>query len=398
MSSDVFRVLLIDDDEDEFILLRSIAAKAAGARFVLAWTAGYDDGLQRILACEFDAYLVDFRLGEHTGIELLEEAIAAGADSPIILLTGAKTSAIESAALQSGAVDFIDKQELSAPLLERAVRYAVERAKGARLAAALREQKQMGQVRERLIGIVGHDLRGPLASIRSAALVLHKQPELQTELAQRMTSMIDANVERMTRMIGELLDFTRMRLGGGIPIERRPIDAREATVRVIDAIRVAYPQRTIDFEAGAALSVFWDPERYAQVVTNLVQNALDYGDSTLPVKISLTADGENVVLDVHNHGTPIPPHLRPHLFDPFRRAHTNEERPSAGLGLGLFIVECVATGHGGHVAVSSDEKDGTRFTVTLPRTGAPDANYSAGSSAAGSSTVEPVVSRASSAR
>ena len=398
MSGDVFRVLLIDDDEDEFILLRSVAAKAAGARFVVAWTANYHDGLKRILAGEFDAYLIDFRLGEHSGIELLDEAIAAGADSPLILLTGAKTSEIESAALQSGAVDFIDKQELSAPLLERAVRYAVERAKGARLAAALREQKQMGQIRERLIGIVGHDLRGPLASIRSAALVLQKQPELQTELALRMTRMIDANVERMTRMIGELLDFTRMRLGGGIPIERQPIDAYEATGRVIDAIRIAHPQRSIEVEAAAAMPVSWDPERYAQLVTNLVQNALDYGDPKLPVRVSLKAEGEQVVVEVHNHGTPIPAHLRPHLFDPFRRAHTNEERPSAGLGLGLFIVECIATGHGGRVDVSSDEKSGTRFTVRLPRSAGAGPAYASSSAGSGSRTVEPVVSRASSAR
>src|SRR4051812_29093421 len=124
MTENVFRVLLIDDDEDEFVLLRSLIAKT-NARFAVGWTASYEDGLRSILAREFDAYLVDFRLGERSGIELLEEAIAAGCDSPIILLTGDKSSQIESAALRSGAVDFIDKQELSAPLLERAVRYAV---------------------------------------------------------------------------------------------------------------------------------------------------------------------------------------------------------------------------------------------------------------------------------
>jgi len=398
MSEEVFRVLLIDDDEDEYVLLRSIAAKAAGARITVAWTASYQDGLQRILAREFAAYLIDFRLGERSGIQLLEEAIAAGADAPIILLTGAKTGEIERAALQAGAVDFIDKQELSAPLLLRAVRYAIERAKGARLATALREQKQLGRVRERLLGIVGHDLRGPLASIRSAAMVLHKQPELHTELSLRMMRMIDTNVERMTRMIGELLDFTRMRLGGGIPIQRQLIDAGAATALAIDAIRIAHPQRAIQYAPGAALQVSWDPERYAQLVTNLIQNSLDHGDPSLPVTVSLDAEGESVVLNVHNFGPPIPPDLQPHLFDPFRRAHTKEDHSSAGLGLGLFIVECIASGHGGSVSVRSDEKDGTRFTVVLPRAAAELAHAGTPDATSGSRMVEPVVARASSAR
>lgn len=364
----VMRVLLIDDDEDEFVLLRSLLARAAACRFEVSWTPSYDDALRRIQAREFDAYLIDYRLGARSGIELLEEAITAGCEEPLIVLTGEKSSNLDSAALQAGAVDFIEKQQLNAPLLERSLRYAVERAKGARLGTALREQKQMAQVRERLLGIVGHDLRGPLASITTAAHVLAKAPaDIPAETRSKMVSTILSSAGRMARMINELLDFTRARLGNGIPMEPRPIDAAEVIRRVLDECRVAHGNREFRYAGPNACAVSWDPERVAQVIANLLKNAVDYGDAAKPVSVTLKECEAEVSITIHNEGSAIPVEQLAGMFDPFRRGAMEVERSSDGLGLGLYIVERIVTGHGGAVSVESTSATGTTFTVSLPR-------------------------------
>jgi sigma-B regulation protein RsbU (phosphoserine phosphatase) len=366
----VMRVLLIDDDEDEYVLLNSLLARASEYQFAVSWTPSYEDALRRMMAREFDAYLVDYRLGPRSGIELLEEAVAAGCEEPLIVLTGEQRSDLDSAALQAGAVDFIDKQQLSAPLLERSLRYAVERAKGARLAAALRDQKQTAQVRERLLGIVGHDLRGPLASITTAAHYLLKAPEhAPLEARQHMAGVIISSSGRMAKMINELLDFTRARLGNGIPVERRAVDAAEICRRVLDEMRITHPNRAFEFNGPAQLGTYCDPERIAQLIANLMKNAVDYGDPAKPVALGLSETSEAVVIAVHNAGPAIPQDLVADIFDPFRRGAPDVKRSSDGLGLGLYIVERIASGHGGQVAVESTSAQGTTFTATIPRDG-----------------------------
>jgi len=237
-----------------------------------------------------------------------------------------------------------------------------------RLAAALREQKQIAQVRERLLGIVGHDLRNPLASITTAAYFLEKAPPATpAETRARMVRTIISSAGRMTRMINELLDFTRARLGNGIPIEPQPVDAVEICRRSLEEMRVAHPDRTFQFDGPNELAVIWDAERIAQVLANLVKNAVDYGDGAKPVSIALAEKAETVLISVHNDGPVIPAESLADVFDPFKRGGAEAERRSEGIGLGLYIVERIADGHGGGVAVASSEAQGTTFTVTIPR-------------------------------
>lgn len=361
------RVLLVDDDEDEHVLLRSLIAKAEAVQVDLAWTSSFDDALTSMCRREYDAYLVDYQLGARTGLELLEMSIAAGCDDPVILLTGHKDPALDAAALHAGAVDFVNKQEMSAPLLERSIRYAVARATGARLATALREQKEIAQVRERLIGIVGHDLRNPLASISTAGHVLALETEFPVEQRQHIGRTILASAERMARMINEVLDFTRARLGAGIPIAPRDVDAFALAQSVVDEVRVANPDRTVHLATSGEGQVQWDPERIAQVLSNLLGNALHHGDPRQPISVALIGDESGMTLSVHNHGPLIPPDRAASLFDPFRRGDGGAGRTSDGLGLGLYIVKEIVHGHKGAIAVDSTQQRGTTFQVILLR-------------------------------
>ncbi|RKH14226.1 PAS domain-containing sensor histidine kinase [Corallococcus sp. CA047B] len=225
-----------------------------------------------------------------------------------------------------------------------------------------REAAQFG---ERFIAIVSHDLRNPLNAIQlSVTKLLHG--DALPERDRKAVSRIARSGERMARMISELLDFTRSRLGGGIPIERVPGDLRGVVRQAVDELEAAWPDRTLTFQAGPGrYDGAWDADRLLQVVSNLGGNALQYSPPDSPVRFTLTDVGEQVALEVHNSGTPIPPDVLPHLFNPFRRGGGGNTH--GGLGLGLYIVEQVVKGHGGRIEVRSRASEGTTFRALLPR-------------------------------
>ncbi|MBF5045259.1 response regulator [Aggregicoccus sp. 17bor-14] len=239
---------------------------------------------------------------------------------------------------------------------------------------AERELRDAAEFRERLLGIVSHDLRNPLQAISMSAQVLLRGVEgpagALPEPALRAAGRIAASSERMARMISQLLDFTRGRLGGGIPIQREPADLLLLCEQTVRELELGHPGRTLRYEARCDCRGEWDPGRIAQVLGNLVGNALRYSPPEEPVTITLEGTDTDVLLRVHNRGPAIPPALQPELFDAFRRgaggAGSGTAR-SEGLGLGLYIVRQVVLAHGGAIDLTSSEPEGTTFLVTLPR-------------------------------
>lgn len=222
---------------------------------------------------------------------------------------------------------------------------------------------------ERLIAIVSHDLRNPLNAIQlSATQLLHS--EALPERERRLVTRIARSGDRMKRMISELLDFTRGRLGGGIPIQRTAGDLRSVVRLGVDELEAAWPERKLAFRVEPGrYEGEWDEDRLLQVVSNLGGNALQYSPADAPVSFKLYDGGDFVVLEVHNPGEPISPEMLPRLFDPFRRGAMEGVGggSSSGLGLGLYIVEQVVKGHGGRIEVTSTAQAGTAVRVTLPR-------------------------------
>lgn len=231
--------------------------------------------------------------------------------------------------------------------------------------AALAEKTRIQEFLERFIAILGHDLRNPLSAID---MNLTRLREKVTDPAlARMLDRMASSSTRMSRMIGQILDLTRSRLAGRLELQRAPMDLRDALTRVVEELRAAQPDRTIELRSPS-LPGTWDRDRLEQVFSNLVGNALLYGDPDRPITVE-AVDGATIHVDVHNHGAPIPNEVQADLFNPFRRATFTEEtrKGGEGLGLGLYISRELVAAHGGAIDVRSAPGHGTTFRVALPR-------------------------------
>lgn len=238
-------------------------------------------------------------------------------------------------------------------------------------ARALAEIQRHAAFRERLMAILGHDLRQPLSLIALTAETWLKHEGLPEGLL-RSAQRVVRTAARMGRMIADILDLARVRQGTGIPIAPRPVGLDVICRTVLDEISMTRPSRQIELTQHGGCEGMWDPDRLAQVVSNLVTNALDYSPPETPVIVELSGElkGEEdrVRMQIRNQGQPIASELLQVLFDPFRRG-THEARGAAsqGLGLGLYIAREVVRAHGGDISVSSARGTGTEFTVDLPR-------------------------------
>jgi PAS domain S-box-containing protein len=217
---------------------------------------------------------------------------------------------------------------------------------------------------EQFVGILGHDLRNPLGAIQMAASLLGRKAESPSD--RQLVERILASTRRMINMVAQLFDLTRARLAGGLTVDRRPIDLSNVVADAVAELRLVQSGRAIECVISPGVRGCWDADRLAQVVSNLVGNALQHAAPESTVEVRLAPRGNEVVLEVRSFGTPIAPDLLPVIFDPYRRGEAAGTR-SQGLGLGLFITQQIVHAHGGQIDVRSTATDGTRFTVTLPR-------------------------------
>jgi signal transduction histidine kinase len=215
-----------------------------------------------------------------------------------------------------------------------------------------------------VVAIVSHDLRNPLNAITLSTGVLLQRQDVD-ERTRRTASRIASAAERSSRLIRDLLDFTRARVGG-LPIHPQSMDVHELVHRVVEEVRSANPGRRIEHEASGDGYGEYDGDRLAQVVTNLVGNALQHSPPGTPVRVTTRGEPSGIHLMVHNQGRPIPEPLLPKLFEPYRRGPEAAEARGS-LGLGLYITRQIVLGHGGSIEVSSTQAAGTTFTVHLPR-------------------------------
>jgi signal transduction histidine kinase len=226
---------------------------------------------------------------------------------------------------------------------------------------AVNYSQEVERSRELFLGILGHDLRNPLSAITGLAelLLRGKAPERHAQFS----SQILVSARRMSRLISDLLELARVRLGTGINLHRAPINLHRICKTVVEEMRVIFPYRTFHINGDDELPGEWDENRLSQVISNLVSNAVQHG--TVESAVTVTSD-YNVEVSVHNEGTPIPPDVIPKLFDSFYRLDNNAEGHSNNLAIGLYISKEIIAAHGGTIGVRSSAEEGTTFLIRLP--------------------------------
>jgi signal transduction histidine kinase len=366
-------LLLVEDDPDDYVLTRDLLGEMEGVRVELSWTPDYEEGLQRARSDRFDVVLVDYLLGERTGLDLLRELGGHESPVPVILLTGQGDHEIDLQAMRAGASDYLVKGRIDASLLERAVRYALERKRAERERAALlssehhaREQAEAAvRARDEVLRIVSHDLGNSLSAVAVHARLLSRALPPGAEDAARRVGAIQHLVKQMHRLRQDLMDVSQLeagRMSMDLVLEEPEAIAREAEELMAEVAEQHSVTLSCSAEPHLPL-VRADRERVLQVLGNLVGNAIKFTSEGGSVALELAAEGtDEVRFSVRDTGPGIPPEHQPHLFDRFWQAQSTRR---AGAGLGLAIAKGIVEAHGGRIWVESVPTRGSVFSFTL---------------------------------
>lgn len=373
------RVLLIDDDRDDFLLTRELFAEIPGGRYHLDWESEYDSGLATLRRNEHDVCLLDFRLGAKSGLDLLAEARRSGVHAPMILLTGQSQWEVDLAAMKRGAADFLEKSRLDATLLERSIRYALQQRlseielerlvheRTEELARANQALLDADRRKDEFLATLAHELRNPLAPIRNA-LEIMRVANLTPETIERARNIVERQVHQMVRLINDLLDVSRI-TRGKLSLKMEATSIRDALESALEISRPLLDEAKLTLQKSIGkdpMAVEGDRLRLSQVFANLLNNAAKYTEPGGKVTIGAAKEGDQLVVRVRDTGVGIPLEVLPKIFDLFTQVDRTLNRSQGGLGIGLALVKQIVAMHGGTVEAHSDGiGKGAEFVVRL---------------------------------
>ena len=355
MTTHPIHVLMIDDDEDDFIIVRDLLREAepilhqsgAGQRFEITWVSNYEEGLRRVCSNEapVDVVLVDYRLGVHDGIGFTREVVARSCKAPVILLTGQVDRAVDLAAMAAGAADFLNKSHLSPDLLERTIRYAVatRKAEEQRLSllaerAARTELEAANKSKDEFLAMLSHELRTPLMPVLMTVSALEQDQELAPRIREDLT-IIRRNIEIQAKLIDDLLDLTRVGRGK-LELEEDVVDIHEILEQAY-ATTCASDPKSASLHCGKSLTarrhhVWGDRARLTQVFWNILKNAVKFTPAGGEINIaSSNPSTGGVAISVRDTGVGIDPANLSLIFNPFEQGSRTVTKNFGGLGLGL---------------------------------------------------------------
>jgi signal transduction histidine kinase len=405
--ADKIRILLIDDDEDDYIITRDIIEEIPGRHYLLDWTGSFSVALQRIAEKQHDVYLVDYRLGAHDGLELISQAIAAGSTVPFILLTGQSDREIDEKAMRIGAQDYLVKGTISPYDLERSIRYSIEHAKSlaeiqtlnseleARVAErtqelaeairklehtnhslqeaeqevrkALQKERELNELKSRFVTIASHEFRTPLSTVLSSASLIGKYKlSEEDDKRQKHVDRIKSAVSNLTTILNDFLSISRIEEG-----KIYNVPSTFDLVALITEIREELQGflkagQKIEYQhSGSETEVYLDKQLLKNSLFNLLSNASKYSAEGKSIILRSSINEQGTSLTVQDQGIGIPEADQAHLFTPFFRAHnvTNIQ----GTGLGLNIVKKYIDIMNGSLHFKSVLDAGSTFTISFPK-------------------------------
>ncbi len=376
------RVLLVDDDRGDYLITRDLLADIPSASFQLNWIPNYQDALETICRGGYDIYLIDYQLGDRTGLELLREVQARNSTGPMILLTGQGATSVDRAAMEAGAVDFLEKDRLDPILLERSIRFALQQKRSeaelerkvqerteelARANDALREADRR---KDEFLATLAHELRNPLAPIRNALAIMQLAPHNLTAIEQSRKVM-DRQVCHMVRLIDDLLDVSRISRGK-LSLRLEPLEIADVLTTAIETSQPLIDKADLTLSVSVPttpLKVFGDRMRLSQVFANLLNNSAKYTERGGTILLGAERTDSQVTVCVKDSGIGIPAEVLPQVFEMFTQVNRSLNRAQGGLGIGLTLVRRIVELHNGTVEAHSEGVGtGSQFTVRLPVT------------------------------
>jgi signal transduction histidine kinase len=390
------KILLLEDDEDDYILTRSLLGRLPGD-FALDWASTFDEAVRLLSNGSYDICLVDCRLGERDGLELLCDPLVE--QLPIIVLTGQDDPGIAMRAMKAGAADYLVKGEFNASMLERSMRYSIERKRirdelvqardeldrlvlerTAELQQAndalVRREAELRQAdsrKDEFLAMLAHELRNPLAAMKNA-LALARRSDAEEHRTWSL-DILDRQTSHLVRMIDDLLDVSRI-TSGKIRLNRRVVEASAILDDAIEASRPMIEGRGHTLEIVIERGRLWldaDPTRLEQVVQNLLSNAAKYTEENGQLWLRASSQLREVVIEVRDAGIGIAPEKLHEIFELFAQEDRSLERSQGGLGIGLTVVKKLVEMHGGSISAASEGIGrGSTFTIRLPAVQAPE--------------------------
>lgn len=365
MARPLLRVLVVDDDEDDFLLARADLLALPGREVRVEWCSTWDAARARITAREHDLYLVDQHLGARTGLELVREA-QSDSDAPFILLTGHAGEEVEQAAAEAGAADFLVKGRTDPDRLDRSIRFALERARHLRaLRLQAEELRRSNAELEAFASVAAHELRGPLQVVSLyAEVVQHELGDAAGPEGTRMAAGIVEAVGRMRILLDELLAYARVSASSR---EWEPVDTAACVTSALSGLGSRLRDTGGTVEVGDLPLVEGNPTQLTQLFCNLLENAVKFGGRPVRVEVHAEPEGDRHAFRVRDHGPGIPPDQAEAVFRMFHRLRPHE---TDGTGIGLALCRRIVERHGGRIAVHPAAGGGAEFRFTLPALGA----------------------------
>lgn len=364
------RVLVVEDDEDDWLITKKIFAQIPDSPFRIEWSKDYTDAIERIDNNEHDVYLIDYRLGEHTGTDILEHAHPERRSQPFILMTGVSDSDLEWRSLRLAAADYLVKGSFDATLLSRTLTYALQR-------KHIEQQRidqlvELNRAKEDFISIASHQLRTPATGVKQYLGMVVEGFVGEVPKAQ-MTLLKQAyrSNERQLRIISDLLKVAQVD-SGKMKLHLSTVRIDELIDEVIDEQMSTLTERRqkIEFKKGDASAlpvVHIDSDAMRMVMENLVDNASKYSPEGATVRVEITQDEAMLCVAVYDSGVGIEEQDLPRLYEKFTRFDNILSNKVGGSGLGLYWAKRIVDMHGGRIDYRPNHPEGSVFTIVLPK-------------------------------
>ena len=410
MNEEPIKITMIDDDEADFFIVNETIKQAVPNRYQMEWASTYEAGLKSIVENHSEVYLVDYHLGLHSGLDLIKEAIRKGCQEPLIIFTGQNDQEVDKEAMEAGASDYLVKGNISGPILERSIRYAIANSKHRKevlklnsdleervklrtkkleetlselkhsqpeliLAKVKSEQAAMqaekaAHAKQQFLSNMSHEIRTPMNAIIGFTRLLQK-----TELTEEQLEFVQAvksSGENLLVIINDVLDFSKAQ-SGKISFEKASFSVRQQVDSIIELMTPKANEKKLelhsDFDHSIPDHLMGDAARLNQILINLIGNAIkftEHGDVSISVQNrSDTNNHVEVEFKISDTGIGIPSDKLTSIFEEFSQASNDITRKYGGSGLGLAIVKQLVEAQGGKINVKSTEGVGSVFTFVL---------------------------------